>query len=182
MGLADLFRRVAALLVATGLVAVSMVGVSADQGDEEATVAAVSQPAQLSAEIPDGYETLFSLEWSGGSLHQLIGKLAGRGCALDTLWVHDLDEWNPYSRYGVPLDLALNRQFLQGYEQDMPAGTLYATCADQPIAQDLQPTQIVADIPEEYDTMFDLHWGGGSLYHLKGRLATMGCTVNAIWL
>ena len=180
MSPAELFRRVAALLVATGLLAISVASISADQGDEEATVAVASQPTQLIAEIPDGYEMLFSLEWSGGSLHQLIGTLAGRGCALDTLWVHDLDEWNPYSRYGVPLDFALNQQFIQHYEQDVPAGTLYATCADQPIAQDLHPTQIVADIPGEFDTMFELHWGGGSLFQLKGRLATMGCIANNI--
>ena len=46
----------------------------------------------------------------------------------------------------------------------------------------LQPTQIVADIPEGYGRLFPLRWGGGSLYHLKGRLATMGCVANTLFL
>lgn len=180
MSPAELLRRAVALLVAIGLLAVSVASVSADNGDEETAVVAAVQSAQLTADIPDGYEILFPIEWGGGSLRRLIGKLAGRGCALDMLWVHDRGEWNPYSRYRVSPDFPINQQFLQRYEQDVPAGTLYATCADQPIAQDLQPTQIVADVSEEYDTMFELHWGGGSLFHLKGRLATMGCIVNNI--
>ncbi len=46
----------------------------------------------------------------------------------------------------------------------------------------LQPTQSVADIPEEYDQLFPLRWGGGSLFHLKGRLATMGCVANTLFM
>lgn len=46
----------------------------------------------------------------------------------------------------------------------------------------LQPTEIVADIPEGYGELFPFDWGGGSLYHLKGRLATMGCMTNTLWL
>ena len=46
----------------------------------------------------------------------------------------------------------------------------------------LQPTEIVADIPEGYGELFPFDWGGGSLYHLKGRLATMGCMANTLWL
>ena len=46
----------------------------------------------------------------------------------------------------------------------------------------LQPTQIVADIPEGYDQLFPLRWGGGSLFHLKGRLATMGCVANTLFM
>ena len=45
----------------------------------------------------------------------------------------------------------------------------------------LQPTEIVADIPEGYGELFPFDWGGGSLYHLKGRLATMGCMANTLW-
>lgn len=46
----------------------------------------------------------------------------------------------------------------------------------------LQPTQVVADIPEEYGVLFPLQWGGGTLLQFKGRLATMGCIVDTIWL
>ena len=178
MGPRTLWKRAVALLAAAGLSVLLATGISADEHGDEAAVAL--KPTQLTAEIPEVYETIFPLQWGGGSLSLLIGKLAGRGCALNTLWVHDQDEWHPYNRYDVPPEFISNRQFIQRYEQDIPAGTLYATCADQPIAQHLQPTQIVASIPEEYDTMFELQWGGGSLYQLKGRLATMGCIVNNI--
>ena len=47
---------------------------------------------------------------------------------------------------------------------------------------ELQPTQIKADIPEEYNKLFKLQWGGGSLYQLKARLATMNCIANTIWM
>ncbi len=45
----------------------------------------------------------------------------------------------------------------------------------------LQPTQVVAEIPEGYNQLFPFQWGGGSLYQLKMRLATMGCIANTIW-
>ena len=52
----------------------------------------------------------------------------------------------------------------------------------EPTLTALQPTQIIADIPEGYGRLFPLRWGGGSLYHLKGRLATMGCVANTLFL
>ena len=180
MGRAALCMRAAALLAAAGLFAVLAAGISADDGYTEAVAARVLEPIEVVAEIPEGYETLFQIQWGGGSLSQLRGRLAGRGCALNTLWVYGEDGWHGYNRYDLPQEFPLNQQFIERYEQDVPAGMLYATCADQPVAQDLQPTQIVADIPEEYDTLFPLQWGGGSLFQLKGRLATMGCMVNNI--
>lgn len=54
--------------------------------------------------------------------------------------------------------------------------------ADDASMPALQPTQIVADIPEGYGQLFPLRWGGGSLFHLKGRLATMGCVANTLFL
>ena len=47
--------------------------------------------------------------------------------------------------------------------------------------EQLQPTQVIADIPEQYNETFSLQWGGGSLYQLKQRLATMGCMVDTIF-
>ena len=46
----------------------------------------------------------------------------------------------------------------------------------------LQPTQVIATIPQEYNEVFSLQWGGGSLYQLKQRLATMSCIVDTIWV
>ena len=180
MGRAALCMRAAALLAAAGMFIFLAEGISADNDIAEAVAARVLEPTELVAEIPEGYGTLFQIQWGGGSLPQLRGRLAGRGCALNTLWVYGEDGWHGYNRFDLPQEFPLNQQFIERHEQDVPAGTLYATCADQPVAQDLQPTQIATDIPEEYDTMFKLQWGGGSLYQLKGRLATMGCMANNI--
>ena len=180
MGPKRLWKRAAALLAAVGVSIFLAGGISADEEIAEAEPAAALQPAQVVADIPTEYDTLFELQWGGGSLFQLAGRLASRGCAMNTLWVYDGSRWHPYNRYDVPQDAAFIQKFIQRYERDLPAGTFYATCADQPVAGNLQPTQIVAEIPEEYDTLFDLQWGGGSLLHLKGRLATMGCMVNNI--
>lgn len=185
MGPGQLLRRGVALLAAVGLLAVSVASASADDGDEETAVAAIAtelRPTQVAAEIPEGYETLFPLQWGGGSLPQLKGRLADLGCAMNTLWLHDEDGWHGYNRYDLTYDFPTNQQFIQRYEVEVPAGTLWTTCADQPIGNELQPTQIIAEIPEEYGTMFELQWGGGSLIHFKGRLATMGCIANNISL
>ena len=175
-----IWKRAAALLAAVGVSIFLAGGISADEEIAEAEPAAALQPAHVVADIPTEYDTLFELQWGGGSLFQLAGRLASRGCAMNTLWVYDGSRWHPYNRYDVPQDAAFIQEFIQRYERDLPAGTFYATCADQPVAGNLQPTQIVAEIPEEYDTLFKLQWGGGSLLHLKGRLATMGCMVNNI--
>ena len=45
----------------------------------------------------------------------------------------------------------------------------------------LQPTQISAEIPRAPETPFALRWGGGSLHHLKARLAAQGCIADQIW-
>ena len=175
-----LWKRAAALLAAVGVSIFLAGGISADEEIAEAEPAAALQPAQVVADIPTEYDTLFELQWGGGSLSQLAGRLAPRGCAMNTLWVYDGSRWHPYNRYDVPQDAAFIQEFIQRYERDLPAGTFYATCADQPVAGNLQSTQIVAEILEEYDTPFELQWGGGSFLHLKGRLATMGCMVNNI--
>ena len=54
--------------------------------------------------------------------------------------------------------------------------------AEAVTARVLKPTQAIAEVPEEYDELFEIQWGGGSLYHLKARLATMGCILNTIWV
>ena len=180
MGGAALCMRAAALLAAAGMFIFLAEGISADNDIAEAVAARVLEPTELVAEIPEEFGTLFQIQWGGGSLFQLAGRLAARGCTMNTLWVHDGGQWHPYNRYDIPRDSALIQEFIGRYERGLPAGTFYVTCTDQPDEQNLQPTQIVAEIPEEYDTLFDLQWGGGSLLHLKGRLATMGCIANNI--
>ena len=175
-----IWKRAAALLAAAGLFAFLVGGISADDGNTEAVAARVLKPTQAIAEVPTEYNELFQIQWGGGSLPQLKGRLADMGCAMNTLWLYDRDRWNGYNRYDLTYDFPTNQQFLQRYDREVPAGMLYATCADQPVGNGLQPTQIIADIPESYDTMFKLQWGGGSLIHFKGRLATMGCIVNNI--
>ena len=175
-----LWKRAVALLAAVGVSIFLAGGISADDGNAEAEPAAALQPTRVVAEIPEEYGQLFELRWGGGSLFQLASRLASRGCAMNTLWVHGGSRWHPYNRYDVPRDAALIQEFIGRYGRNLPAGTFYATCADRPDEQNLQPTQIVAEIPEEYDTSFELQWGGGSLLHFKGRLATMGCMVNNI--
>ena len=180
MGRAALCMRAAALLAAAGMFIFLAEGISADNEIAEAVAARVLEPTEVVAEIPEEFGTLFQIQWGGGNLFQLAGRLAALGCAMNTLWVHDGGQWHPYNRYDVPRDAALIQEFIGRYERDLPAGTFYATCADRPVPQNLQPTQIVADIAEEYNTLFELQWGGGSLLHLKGRLATMGCVANNI--
>ena len=53
--------------------------------------------------------------------------------------------------------------------------------AEAEAARVLKPTQAIAEVPEEYNELFEIQWGGGSLYYLKARLATMGCMLNTIW-
>ena len=182
MGRAALCMRAAALLAAAGMFIFLAEDISADNEIAEAVAARVLEPTEVVAEIPEEFGTLFPIQWGGGSLFQLAGRLASQGCAMNTLWVYDGGQWHPYNRYDVPRDAALIQEFIGRYERGLPAGTFYATCADQPVPQSLQPTQIVADIAEEYNTLFELQWGGGSLLHLKGRLATMGCVANNITL
>ena len=56
------------------------------------------------------------------------------------------------------------------------------TFSNSASAQELQKTQIVASIPEEYNELFKFQWGGGSLYQLKQRFATMKCIVDTLFI
>lgn len=53
---------------------------------------------------------------------------------------------------------------------------------DEDTPPQLAETQIVADVPDGFGELFSLYWGGGSFLHLKGRLATLGCLVDTLWL
>ena len=123
-----IWKRAAALLAAAGLFAFLVAGISADDEYEEAVAARALQPTEVVAEIPEGYGVLFPLEWGGGSLYQLKGRLATMGCMANTIWLYDNNKWNVYNQYNVEQDNPIIQQFLQQYEQFIPAGTLWANC------------------------------------------------------
>ena len=53
---------------------------------------------------------------------------------------------------------------------------------DEDTPPQLAETQIIADVPDGFGELFSLQWGGGSFLHLKGRLATLGCLLDTLWL
>lgn len=63
---------------------------------------------------------------------------------------------------------------------------LYATqpVATQatPVQPPLQLTEVRGTVPNAYNEIFPIQWGGGSLYQLKARLATKGCMADTIWV
>ena len=125
------WRRAAALAIIAPalLAALTLAGVaSADEDEQEAATAAALQPTQVVAEIPEGYNQLFPLQWGGGSLYQLKMRLATMGCIANTIWNYDGGEWHGYNQYNVPS--TLNADWLAAYGEFVPAGSLYATCFD----------------------------------------------------
>ena len=111
------------------LAALTLAGVALADGDEqEAAASAALQPTQVVAEIPDGYNQLFPLQWGGGSLYQLKARLGTMGCLANTIWNYDGGEWHGYNQYHVPS--TLNAEWLGAYQEFVPAGSLYATCFD----------------------------------------------------
>ena len=101
---------------------------TADDGEQVAAAPAPLQPTQVVAEIPEGYNQLFPLQWGGGSLFQLKSRLATMGCIANTIWNHDDDQWHSYNQYNVPS--TLNAAWLAAYGAFVPAGSLFATCFD----------------------------------------------------
>ena len=128
MGLPALLKLAVALLTATGLSAFLVAGISADGENEEAVAARALQPTEVVAEIPEGYNELFELQWGGGSLYQLKGRLATMGCIANTIWLYDSGQWNVYNQYTISQDNLIIQQFKQQYEQFIPAGALWANC------------------------------------------------------
>ena len=128
MGGMALFRRVVALLVAAGLFAVLVAGISADEGDEEAVAEVALQPTQVVADVPEGYNTFFQLQWGGGSLYQLKGRLATMGCMANTIWLYDNNKWNVYNQYNISHTNPVIQEFIQNYSEFIPAGMLWADC------------------------------------------------------
>ena len=109
------------LLVATALI---NVGNAVAEGDQQ------TQPAlaetQVVTNIPSENGEPFSLEWGGGSLYHLKGRLATMGCLVNTIMLYDGGEWWAYNQYEVPS--TLTRDFVERYAEFIPSGTLYATC------------------------------------------------------
>ncbi len=88
------------------------------------------QPTQVVADIPDGYGVLFPLQWGGGSLLQLKGRLAIMGCMANNIWLYDDNRWYLYNQYDVPGDIAVVREFTMRYSAMIPPGSLWASCYD----------------------------------------------------
>ena len=130
MGGAALCMRAAALLAAAGMFIFLAEGISADNEIAEAVAARVLEPTEVVAEIPEKYNTLFELQWGGGSLYQLKGRLATMGCMANTIWLYDNDKWNIYNQYNISHDNFIIQQFLNTYSEFIPAGTLWADCYD----------------------------------------------------
>lgn len=61
-----------------------------------------------------------------------------------------------------------------------------SAAADEPDADQapLGPTQVryLTERPEEFDAVFPIDWGGGSLLQLKSRLQTLDCLVDTVWV
>ena len=125
-------RRQAALLAVIALAAIAALALTgaaiADDGEQPAAAPAPLQPTQVVAEIPEGYNQLFPLQWGGGSLFQLKSRLATMGCIANTIWNYDDDQWHSYNQYNVPS--TLNADWLAAYGEFVPAGNLFATCFD----------------------------------------------------
>lgn len=124
--------RQAALLAVIALAAIAALALTgaaiADDGEQAAAAPAPLQLTQVVAEIPEGYNQLFPLQWGGGSLFQLKSRLATVGCIANTIWNYDDDQWHSYNQYEVPS--TLNADWLAAYEEFVPAGSLFATCFD----------------------------------------------------
>ena len=122
------FLALAALLCALGA---ALAGVASAQDPDEPDELPPDEPApgELRGVVSAEPGELFQIEWGGGSLYDLKRRLAVRGCMLDLLWRQgENEEWHGYSQYQVPP--SLQRDFLERYEADIPAGTLHAACFD----------------------------------------------------
>lgn len=116
-------RSFAILLGVTLMLVASFVASADDDGDSAGSL----RPTEIVADIPDGYNQIFPLQWGGGSLRQLKARLATMGCLANTIWVHDDGDWFAYNQYDIP-NTALVREFIDRYELHVPAGVLYADC------------------------------------------------------
>ena len=127
----DGWRQAASLVVIAlaVLAALTLTGAAtADDGEQVAALPTTLQPTQVVAEIPEGYNQLFPLQWGGGSLYQLKMHLATMGCIANTIWNYDGGEWHGYNQYNAPS--TLNADWLSAYGEFVPAGSLFATCFD----------------------------------------------------
>ena len=118
-----------AVIALAVLAALALTGAAnADDGEQAAAAPTTLQPTQVVAEIPEGYNQLFPLQWGGGSLFQLKMRLATMGCIANTIWNYDGGQWRGYNQYNVPS--MLNAGWLAAYGEFVPAGSLFATCFD----------------------------------------------------
>ena len=122
-----LWKRAAALLAAVGVSIFLAGGISADDEIAEAEPAAALQPTEVVADIPTEYDTPFELQWGGGSLFQLKARLATMGCMANNIWMHN-NQWSLYNQYTLSYNLFFIQQFIQQYENNILADTLWVDC------------------------------------------------------
>ena len=112
----------------TLLITISSFSIAIAQEPQETTSTQQAPVAQAIGGIPTKYNTMFSVEWSGGSLYQLKAQLATQGCILNDIIVTEDETTYAYNQYETPSTDQNKQAFLKKYEHFIPAGTLQASC------------------------------------------------------
>lgn len=116
--------RIARLLLLAGVIATAALMLSPSSAQDPAAPAYL----ELRASVPEETGAVFPIEWGGGSLYDLKRRLAVRGCMLDQLWLIENGRWVGYAQYSYPI--SRQTRFLSRYEDELPAGRMYASCFD----------------------------------------------------
>ena len=102
-------------------------------------------------------------------------ELSNAGLDLDSIFTIEKVDYDQYRYAGIyPTNNLSNIQMVSTRNN-----------LDTNVNSRLQATEIVISgitVSAKHDIQLKLHWGGGSLLHLKGRLATLGCIVDKIWI
>ena len=114
--------------ILTLLITISSFSIAIAQEPQETTSTQQAPVAQAIGGIPTKYNTMFSVEWSGGSLYQLKAQLATQGCILNDIIVTEDETTYAYNQYETPSTDQNKQAFLKKYEHFIPAGTLQASC------------------------------------------------------
>lgn len=171
-------QKITAATIAITILVLTASGFSVANA-QQTTQAQTQQPptARVVGGIPTEYNTIFSVEWSGGSLYQLKANLATQGCIVDDVVVTENGRTLSYSQYEAPSTDTDKLAFLQQYQEFIPAGIIQTSCynicelrfTDDPTAKEQecmtaqQLSQILEDTfnsvirdTEAYDTLNSL--------------------------
>ncbi len=143
------------------------------------------------SELPNG-RRLFWFDWTGGNWNQLTARLQLHDCGLQALWLQGRG-WSWHVGLPEPFNLAFEPDFGDG--QRIAPGELAAVCAEAGSRMrmvsswpklGLGETQVSwllhppHNPPRNKQGEALIQYGGGSLYHLVGRLSTQGCNVHTL--